>query len=126
LKPWTLSARPEGIGYSVRGAFVNARPQVARERIFPVAPQTAEPSPVKDVWLSYGLGFMDPKYEQFLQQAQTCMAEADQARVPEVRQGWLQLAARWLDMIPPDGVRARPEISALEGEVGYRGKHARN
>jgi hypothetical protein len=71
---------------------------------------------------------MDPKYEQFLRQAQACMTEADRARVAQVRQGWLQLAARWLDMIPPDGVEAQRDFESsvpdLDGR--YRSKQVRN
>jgi hypothetical protein len=71
---------------------------------------------------------MDPKYEQFLQHAQGCMIEADHARVPEVRQGWLQLAARWLDMIPPDGAGAERHFDASDDDLEerYRGKQVRN
>ena len=69
---------------------------------------------------------MHPKYEQFLRQAEACMAEADLARVPDVRQGWLHLAARWLDMIPPDGVGTRPGFGAAADDLRAKYREIRS
>ena len=55
---------------------------------------------------------MEAKHEQFLRQAQTCMAEADRAN-PEIRQAWFELAARWLEMIPAEDAPALRPLEAI-------------
>jgi hypothetical protein len=45
---------------------------------------------------------VDEKYEHFRRQAQDCIEAASHAKDLGMKADWLLLAAKWLEMVPPE------------------------
>jgi hypothetical protein len=51
---------------------------------------------------------VDPKHDRYVRQAEACLRVAERALDQETRDKWILLAAKWLDMVPTDGLAPPP------------------